>query len=294
MLRGARLWYKRPVRSKCPETMTSALIHTAVGLLGGALGALVGLGGGVLLVPVLTLFAGVPIHQAIAASLVAVVATSTAAAVGYVRDERSNMRLGMTLETSTTVGAVAGGLAAALLDREALCALFGAALLLSAAHLLLRPAPRRREPDPGEALGLLGGGYYDPAMGRVVRYRVRRLPLGLAVSFAAGGLSGLLGIGGGPVQVPAMALLMGVPMKAAAATSNFMMGVTACASAALYYARGMVNPGVTVPLVLGTAAGAWAASRLGRRIPGERLSALLAVILALLALQMLRTAFGGA
>lgn len=268
------------------------MAFAVTGIAAGTLGAMVGLGGGIIIVPVLSLFLGVPIHQAVAASLVAVIATSSVAAIGYARDEIANLRLGMTLETATTLGAVGGGLLAAHLRRETLSAVFAVFLIANAAYLLLKSRRREAQPPSESDTGALGGRYLDPALSREVSYHVRRLPLGLAVSALAGAVSGLLGIGGGPIKVPMMTAAMGVPMKAAAATSNFMIGVTACASAALYYCRGMVSPAVAVPVALGVAAGAFAGSRLLPRVHGARLTGLLAAVLAILAVQMTLAAAG--
>lgn len=263
-----------------------------VGALAGVMGALLGLGGGILIVPILSLFLGVPIHVAIAASLVAVVATSTVAAIAYVRDEISNMRLGMLLEVATTLGAILGGLTAAHLSREVLSGVFGAALALMAGYIL--KGKLGAEGSAGEVgdPGLLGGRYFDPSLGRDVAYRVGRLPVGLGASFLAGNLSGMLGIGGGPVKVPVMTLAMGVPLKAAAATSNFMIGVTACASAALYYARGFVSPPVAVPVCLGVSLGAFLGARLAPRVQTASLARGLAFVLLALSAQMFLAAFG--
>lgn len=272
--------------------MLQLLAFIAAGMAAGTLGALVGLGGGIIIVPVLSLFLGVPIHQAVAASLVAVVATSSVAAIGYVRDEITNLRLGMTLETATTIGAIGGGLLSAHLRRETLSAVFAGFLLLNALYLIFKQSRGEHAPPSEPVTGVLGGRYRDPSLGREVSYRVHDVPLGLAVSAVAGAVSGMLGIGGGPIKVPMMTSLMGVPMKAAAATSNFMIGVTACASAALYYNRGLVSPAVAVPVALGVAAGAYAGSRLARRVHGAHLSRILAAVLAVLAVQMSLAAAG--
>lgn len=272
--------------------MLQLLAFIVAGTAAGTLGSMVGLGGGIIIVPVLTLFLGVPIHQAVAASLVAVVATSSVAAIGYTRDEIANLRLGMTLETATTIGAIGGGLLASRLPREGLSALFAVFLVLNAAYLILRQSRREHESPSDSGTGALGGRYHDPALAREVSYRVRQVPLGMAVSALAGAVSGMLGIGGGPIKVPMMTAAMGVPMKAAAATSNFMIGVTACASAALYYGRGMVSPAVAVPVALSVAVGAYAGSRLARKVHGAHLSKILAAVLALLAVQMSLAAAG--
>lgn len=267
------------------KSVEGFLLIAASGALASLLGSLVGIGGGLILVPALTLGLGVPIHHAVAASLVSVIANSSMASIGYTRDEITNIRLGMTLEVATTLGAVCGGLAAAWLDRQALMLLFAAVLGASAVQLLLKgrraeDALRREEP------GRFGGRFHDAALAGEVSYAVRRLPGGLALSALAGATSGLLGIGGGPIKVPMMTVMMGIPMKAAAATSNFMIGVTACASAALYYGRGMMSPAVAVPAALGSLAGAWAGARLSPRVRDAHLTLLLSVILTLLALKM--------
>jgi uncharacterized membrane protein YfcA len=272
--------------------MHHPLAFAGVGLVAGCLGALVGLGGGIIVVPVLTLFLGVAIHRAVAASLVAVVATSSVAAIGYTRDEISNVRLGMTLETATTLGALAGGLAAAHLSREVLSAIFAAFLAVNAVYLLLKQGRREGDPPRETDVGLLGGRYHDPSLGREVSYRVKNLPAGLGISSIAGAVSGMLGIGGGPIKVPMMTVVMGMPMKAAAATSNFMIGVTACASAVLYYRLGFVSPAVAVPVALGIAGGAFAGARLAPRTKGAHLAGILAVVLAVLAVEMSLAALG--
>jgi len=262
------------------------------GTAAGTLGAMVGLGGGIILVPVLSLFLGVSIHHAVAASLVAVVATSSVAAIGYTRDEIANLRLGMTLEMSTTLGAIGGGLLASHLRRETLSAVFAAFLLINAIYLLFKQTRKESAVPSAADAGALGGRYHDPALDREVAYAVQRLPFGMGIAAVAGAVSGMLGIGGGPIKVPMMTTAMGMPMKAAAATSNFMIGVTACASAALYYNRGMVSPAVAVPVALGVAAGAYMGARLAKRVHGARLSQILAVVLALLAVQMTLAATG--
>lgn len=272
--------------------MLILLAYIIAGAAAGTLGALVGLGGGIIIVPVLSLFLDVPIHQAVAASLVAVVATSSVAAIGYARDEITNLRLGMTLETTTTLGAIAGGLLAAHMRREVLSAVFAVFLILNALYLVLRQSRGEQARADEPATGALGGRYHDAALGRAVSYRVHNVPLGMAVSAVAGAVSGLLGIGGGPIKVPMMTSAMGVPMKAAAATSNFMIGVTACASAALYYNQGLVSPAIAVPVALGVAAGAYAGARLARRVHGAQLSRILAVVLSILAVQMSLAAAG--
>lgn len=260
----------------------------AAGAASGTLGAVLGVGGGVFLVPVLVLFFQIPMLQAVAAGLVAVIATSSAVASVNVETGLANMRLGIVLELATVLGALGGALLASRMAPSALIGLFG--VLQAVVGLLLWRGPAEAEDHARPAAGALDASYYDPATEAEVSYRVRRLWAGLAVSLAAGGLSGLLGIGGGVFKVPALHLFCGVPMKAAAATSNFMIGVTAAASAFLYFGRGDVEPVATAAIVLGVLAGSAAGLRLNRRMKDQSLRRAFAALLFALSLQMLRRA----
>lgn len=275
----------------------------------GVIGALLGTGGGVFLIPVLVLGFGVPMHYAIATSIISVVATSSAVASTNVERGTANMRLGMTLEIATAIGAILGGLTANWITPAQLEFLFALVLLPTAVSMWrgrsesdsvidsVPPAETESEssatPADGMAeVGRLGGRYYDPQQGREITYNVHRLWAGLLISLMAGNLSGLLGIGGGVFKVPALHLLCHVPMKAAAATSNFMIGVTAAASAFLYYGRGEVRPALTASIVLGVLAGSAAGSRLNRHVHGHLLNRLFALLLGGVAVQMAARAFG--
>ena len=272
--------------------LTAALLVLA-GAATGAAGAILGIGGGVLLIPILVIGFGVPIHVAVATSLLCVIATSSAVASTNVEIGTANMRLGMTLELATALGAIAGGLTAGFLAPRVLQALFSV-LLVPTSILMWRG---RREVASTESLdtGALGGRYVDAAEGREVVYGVRRLGGGMGVSFAAGGVSGLLGIGGGVFKVPALHLLCGVPMKAAAATSNFMIGVTAAASAFLYYGRGQVDLELTAVAVVGILLGSVVGSAVNVRVRGRSVQRLFAVLLVAVAVQMAyRAAFPAA
>lgn len=262
-----------------------------MGFLTGILGAMVGIGGGVLLVPFLTLVFHVPIHTAIGASIVAVIATSSASASTYLESRLTNLRLGMTLETATATGGILGGLTATLLSRQVLSGIFAAALV-GTAYSMFKKVRGDQTREEVEDIGRLGATFYDAHLKREVRYNVKRLPLGLFVSFIAGNISGLLGIGGGVIKVPMMVLGMGVPMRAAAATSNFMIGVTAVASAYIYYTRGFVVPLVAAPTAIGVFLGAMLGSRLAGRVNSNFLAKLLAVVLIFLAVQMALSAAG--
>ncbi|HKZ52707.1 MAG TPA: sulfite exporter TauE/SafE family protein [Candidatus Acidoferrales bacterium] len=251
------------------------LLLVALGVLAGTFGALVGLGGGVIIVPVLSLLLDLPIKTAVGISLVCVIATSSGAAAVYVQRRWTDLRLGMVLELATALGAITGALVVTLLPDSFLKGMFGAFLLYAAVALL-----RQRQGEMVEVTA-------EPP-----DYQVRNHPLGLGVSYVAGSVSGMLGIGGGPIKVPLMHLFMGVPLKVAAATSNFMMGVTAAASAFLYYNRGDVIVAVAAPLAVGVFAGALLGSHLTRRIHSRWIRWLLTLVLFYLAALMLAEAFG--
>ncbi len=244
--------------------ISSFLLLLAGGLFAGTLGALLGLGGGIILVPFLTLALGLPMHQAIATSITAVIATSTAGAAMNIQRKTVNIKLGMVLETTTVAGAIAGGITATVLSGEVLARIFG--VLLIAVAALMGWRSRFHSSEPSTAQGSISGIYVDEATGKTVKYKVQRLPAVMAVSFLAGNISGLLGVGGGIFKVPAMNLLSRIPLKTAAATSNFMIGVTAAASAFIYFAHGYINPGVTSSAILGVLAGSFIGVRLSTRI----------------------------
>jgi uncharacterized membrane protein YfcA len=271
--------------------LTPALVPVVllVGAGTGVLGALLGTGGGVLLVPFLVLALGVPMHYAIATSIVSVIATSSAVASSNVERGTANMRLGMTLEVATALGALTGAFTAGLVSPRTLEGLFAAVLLPVALLMWIGRASDGADDTPTPAPtdpGLLGGRYVDETDGYEVVYRVKRVPAGLGISFLAGNLSGLLGIGGGIFKVPALALLCGVPIRAAAATSNFMIGVTAAASAFLYHGRGEIRPALTATAVLGVLIGSVLGARLNRRVKAGALKRLFAVLLLAVAVQM--------
>jgi uncharacterized membrane protein YfcA len=320
----------------------TALGLAGLGLFAGWLGAVVGIGGGVVIVPALVLAFGFDMKVAVSSSLVAVVATSAAAGSAYASSGQLNMRLALTLEMATTVGGLVGGVVAALIAGSLLDGLF-AVVMLSTATLVFRgrdehgalpvraaadaplavhapeggvrapaaPSPAARPVGAGattpgarralEALGdrvgweergHLAGAYHDQVLGTVVIYRAVRLWIGWAVSFGAGLLSGLLGLGGGFLKVPAMHLGMKVPIKVAAATSNFMIGVTAVASLFVYFARGYVLPFVAAPIALGIALGAYAGAKSSQRVSSRVLGRILAVVLVFVAVEMGLKALG--
>jgi uncharacterized membrane protein YfcA len=263
-----------------------ALISFGAGLLG----SLLGLGGGMIVVPALTLLLGVDIRLAIGASIISVIATSSGAAAAYVRDHLANLRVAMFLELGTTAGAITGAWVAGLLHPRWLFVLFGSILGYSALAML-RPRPLAAAFHQGES-GLayrlrLNSSYFDDARDREIFYEPARPMLGLSLMYVAGIVSGLLGIGSGALKVPAMDLAMGLPIKVSTATSNFMIGVTAAASAGLYFSRGQIDPFVAAPVAIGVLLGAFAGSRLLSRVSSRALRITFVVILVVVSLQML-------
>ena len=265
----------------------------AVSAVAGFLGALTGLGGGVVVTPVLTLLLGVDFHYAIGATLVSVIATSSGAAATYVKEGFSNIRAGMFLEIATTLGAVAGAHLTAAVPASALAVIFGIVLSYSAWHSIERP--REAQPAPAEPLAIrlkLDGTY--PGLEGPVHDHVSHIRAGFGLMFAAGLLSGLLGIGSGAMKVVAMDQVMRIPFKVSTTTSNFMIGVTAAASAGIYLGRGYIHPGLAMPVMLGVLTGSLVGARhlVGARTRALRL--IFAAVIGLLALEMMYSGFSGA
>ncbi|HEX9074853.1 MAG TPA: sulfite exporter TauE/SafE family protein [Anaerolineae bacterium] len=261
----------------------------------GIFGALLGLGGGVILVPVLTIVLGIDIHYAIGASIVSVIATSSGAAAAYLRDGVTNIRVAMFLEMATTTGAIAGAFIAGYISGAGLFIVFGIILFYSAFAMYRR---RDAELPVGVEMGplanflQLGSSYYDTALNRLVTYNVRGARYGLPLMFIAGAVSGLLGIGSGVLKVPAMDIAMKLPMKVSTATSNLMIGVTAAASAGVYFVRGDVNPFIAAPVAMGVLIGATAGTRLMMRTRSTQIRRVFVVVLFIVALQMLVKGLG--
>ena len=256
-------------------------------LLAGFVGSLTGLGGGVVVTPVLTLFLGVDIRYAIGASLVSVIATSSGSAAAYVRDGFSNIRIGMFLEIATTLGALFGAYLGSMIPVALLSALFGC-ILLQAAWQSSRKQSASARPLPLDALAdrLNLHGEYQTANGPE-RYVVRRVKTGFSLMFGAGTISGLLGIGSGSLKVIAMDQAMQIPFKVSTATSNFMIGVTAAASASVYLSRGYVDPTVAMPVMIGVLCGSTLGARFLSRLPVLLLRRIFAIVVALVGLQMI-------
>jgi uncharacterized membrane protein YfcA len=259
----------------------------------GFLGSLTGLGGGVVIVPLLALAFGVDVRYAIGASLVSVIATSSGAAAAYVKEGFSNIRIGMFLEIATTTGAVMGAFLAARVSTGAIAVVFGLVLLHS---VWLSVRGRRERPVAGRsdslAMRLRMDSSFPTPEGRRF-YHVHRIPLGFALMFIAGGLSGLLGIGSGAIKVLAMDQAMRIPFKVSTTTSNFMIGVTAAASAGVYLNRGYIDPGLAMPVTLGALAGSLLGSR---EIVGAKTRALRVVfslVILALAIEMIYNGLTG-
>jgi len=266
-------------------TAGSFLLLIGGGIVTGTVGAMLGLGGGVFLTPFLVLVFHLPMHQAIATSILAVIATSSAGAAMNVERQIVNLRLGMTLEVATVVGAIFGGLTANVLSGEVLSRIFSFLLLCVSFMMIWRTRHSRGISTPMGA-GVFPASFNDEATGEVVSYSVVRVPWVMGVSLIAGNISGLLGVGGGIFKVPAMNMISGIPLKAATATSNFMIGVTAAASAFIYFAHGHLNPLVASPAALGVLMGSFVGVRINRRIKGTSLTWIFAVVLCLISLKM--------
>ncbi len=267
--------------------LTFTLVVLAVSALAGFLGALTGLGGGVVVVPALTLALGVDIKYAIGASLVSVIATSSGAAAAYVREGYSNIRIGMLLEIATTLGALAGAVLAARVTTHAIAIVFGL-VLLQAAYQSFKPDHGSGNHVESDTLGRklrLGGDY--PVDDKRQIYGVRNVPAGFGLMFGAGALSGLLGIGSGAVKVLAMDRAMKIPFKVSTTTSNFMIGVTAAASAGVYLSRGYIDPRVAMPVMLGVLAGAFLGTRVLARARVSTLRLIFGCVVLALAIEMI-------
>jgi len=260
----------------------------AIAIIAGFLGSLLGLGGGIIVVPALTLLFGIDIRLAIGASIISVIATSSGAAAAYVKEHLANLRVAMFLEIGTTLGAISGAYIAGIVHTRFLFILFGLLLAYSALAML-----KKRHEAHGavyvspiaDRLGLHSS-YYDEGLGQQIDYRVSRPITGLGLMYLAGAASGLLGIGSGALKVPAMDLAMRLPMKVSTATSNFMIGVTAAASAGLYFVRGQIDPVVAAPVAAGVLLGATVGSRFLGRIESRVIRVIFIIVLAVVSVEM--------
>ncbi len=277
------------------ETWLFLLILFGVALFAGGFGALAGLGGGIIIVPVLTVFFGVNVHYAIGASVVSVIATSSGAAATYIKTNLANLRVGLFLEIATTVGALSGAFVGVYLGGPVLFLLFSFVLGLSAFIMWRKrnqELPQNVQPDDWSRQLKLGSRYYDAALKQEVTYEVQGTRPALAMMYVAGLVSGLLGIGSGGLKVPAMDLAMKLPIKVSSATSNLMIGVTAATSAGVYLARGYINPFLAAPVALGVLLGSVVGTRLLMALKGKVIRQLFIVVLIILTVQMFLKGIG--
>jgi uncharacterized membrane protein YfcA len=276
-----------------PIVFVAVLFATSLGA--GALGAVLGLGGGILLIPVLTLFYGVDIHYAMGASIVSVIATSSGAAAAYLRTSLSNPRIGLFLALATVSGALLGAGLAGIVPVRVLQLLLGLALAYSAITTLRQlhvELPELTDADPLALRFGLDGTYYDAVLDREVKYHAAHVRRGFSAMFGAGVLSGLLGIGSGAFKVLAMDYFMRLPMKVSTATSNFMIGITSAASAGVYFARGDIHPVLAAPVAIGVLVGALIGTRLMARLRNTTIRKAFLPVLAYLAISMILRGLG--
>ena len=262
----------------------------AFAITAGIVGSILGLGGGIIIVPALTLLFGVPMRTAVAASTVSIIATSTGAAVAFLHDRLTNTRVAMWLEMGTSVGALTGALIAGYLDQRVLFILFGALLAYSGYNMFkVRTVelPAEVVPDRVSRRLNLAGSYYDRLLGKRVEYQVTGTIPALIVMYFSGAAAGLLGIGAGIFKVPAMDQIMHMPFKASTATSNFMIGVTAVSGAVVYFARGDVKPLVAGPVVLGVLLGAIWGAKLMVRLKASTIRKLFIPLIIYTAIEMI-------
>lgn len=272
----------------------TAFLLLLVGVFAGTAGALLGIGGGMIVIPIITVGMGLPIKYAIGASVIAVIATSSGATIAYLRDELLNLRVAMFLEIATTVGAISGAILVGLINAVWLEALFGCFLLYSCYNMIRKLWGKKRidenqhiTPDHWSQKLKLGGTYYDKLTMKQVDYEVTHVPGGFAMMYGAGLASGLLGIGSGVFKVIAMDTIMKMPLKPSSATSNLMMGVTAAASATVYFFEGAIRPEIAAPIALGILIGAAIGTRIMQRIQPRVLRIIFVPILFYMGIQML-------
>lgn len=273
------------------EIFTILLFSGAI--LAGLIGSLTGLGGGVVIIPLLTLGFGVDMRYAIGAALVTSIATSSGATAAYIKEGITNVRIGMFLEIATTTGAVAGAVIAMYLDKKYIAILFGCVLIFSAVRNIKKGDPAsspQKESKLAEKLKLNGS--YPTAQGRV-NYKVNNIAGGYSLMTLAGILSGILGIGSGALKVLAMDTAMKIPFKVSTTTSNFMVGVTAAASAVIYLQRGYIDPGLAMPIVVGVLIGAFFGSKILPKANVKKLRLLFSVVIFLLAIMMMYNGITG-
>ncbi len=262
-----------------------------ISVVAGMLGSLIGLGGGIIIVPVLTLIYHIDIRLAIGASILAVIATSSGAAVTYVKQKLTNLRSGMFLEVATTLGAISGAYITTLVSDNSLFILFAFVLIYSALSMFRHRRQKEvltKSDDKIANRFKLHGSYYDQSQQRTISYKVTNTKIGLGIMYVAGMISALLGVGSGALKVPALDSAMHMPIKASAATSDFMIGVTAAASAGAFFSRGQINPVIAAPIAIGVLIGAVIGSRLLNRVAPRYIQALFMIAIVVVAIEMLQ------
>nr|WP_171001607.1 sulfite exporter TauE/SafE family protein [Lactiplantibacillus songbeiensis] len=277
--------------------MYSLLLMLGVGMLAGVFGAILGIGGGMIITPVLTLGLGLDIKYAIGASIIAVIATSSGSTIAYLKDEMLNLRVAMFLEIATTVGAVIGAVLTGLVHPTFLYFLFGALLVFTTYNMIRKLMMKNEDAQDVTADRLatklnLNGTYYDKALKKQVDYQVQNVPGGFTMMFGAGLASGLLGIGSGAFKVLAMDTIMHMPLKPSSATSNLMMGVTAAASAMVYFFNGSIKAGIAAPLAIGILLGALIGTRIMQHLKPRLIRMIFVPVMLYLGIQMIMKGFG--
>lgn len=273
---------------------TLALQILLLSIVAGVFGSILGLGGGIIITPALTLLFGIDIKYAIGASIVSVIATSSGAAVAYIRDKITNIRIGMFLEIATTIGAITGAFISGLISPKYLYIIFGILLLYSALAMLKKRGqelPENVENHPIANKLRLNGEYYDKVLKKKVNYNVTGVYGGFGMMYVAGVISGLLGIGSGIFKVMAMDLFMKLPLKVSSATSNFMIGVTAAASAGVYLLRGDIDPKIAAPVALGVLIGATIGTKIMQNLKSKTIRMIFIPVLAFVSIQMIIKGF---
>ncbi|MBA3926710.1 sulfite exporter TauE/SafE family protein [Listeria sp. FSL L7-1582] len=266
-----------------------------IAIFAGVLGSVLGLGGGIIVTPALTLLFGIDIKYAIGASIISVIATSSGSAIAYIKDRITNLRVGMFLEIATTLGAITGAFVGGLLSATALYMIFGFLLLYSAITMIKKVGsefPTNVKPDPIATKLRLHDSYYDKALRQQIDYQVANVPAGFGVMYGAGIASGLLGIGSGAFKVMALDVFMKMPLKVSSATSNLMMGVTAAASATVYLFRGDIDPMIAGPVAIGVLIGATIGTRIMQRLKSKVIRLVFIPVLIYVALQMILEGLG--
>lgn len=277
--------------------LDTALLMLLVGIFAGIMGAILGIGGGMIVTPIVTLAMGLDIKYAIGASIVAVIATSSGSTIAFLKDDVLNLRVAMFLEIATTIGAIIGALLTGAFDPTILYVLFGSLLVFSSWNMYRKMRAgkevlKRVHPDKWAEKLNLNSSYYDKNLKKQVDYQVENIPGGFLIMLGAGLASGMLGIGSGAFKVMAMDGAMKMPLKPSSATSNLMMGVTAAASATVYFFNGSIRPDIAVPLALGILVGSTFGSRIMQILPSKAIRIIFIPILLYLGLQMMLKGFG--